>query len=191
MSLGGIQGRDATKLASAIGTGIGNYLITPNLVTASLNGVAGPLGSVTSVAVVGFEPNSMSAQMNRKARSLSVGLKGRDIGKLFNAISSGLVQVLSTMFVTGTAAGIATGAGTGRFATLNESALTNLINAQMSAKGFTGRDKAKLASCVSAGLVSQMKTVTLTLTSAGAVAPVPPVGPVSVAGIPTVYNKIS
>jgi len=187
-----MKGRDATKLASAVGTAVGNYVITPNLMSATLSGVAGPVGTVQSVAVAGFEPNSMSSLMYTKALTPGIKLTGRDIGKLFIAVSTGLVQVLSTMIVTGTAAGIATGAGVGFFTKLSEPALTNLINAQMKLKGFTGRDTGKLAQCISYGLVTQMSTIVkVTLTSAGAVAPVPPVGPVAVAGIPTVFNKVS
>jgi hypothetical protein len=189
-ALNNLTGRDAIKLAGVVGSSVSKYLMIPNLVTCSLNGTAGPIGNINSVVVIGLVPSSMSGFMLSKAASKR--LNGRDINKLFNAISTGLVQVLMGMVLSGSAVGIAVGSGIGMFTALNDKALSKLMYATMLSKQLNGRDTIKLCDCISFGIVNHLRTsVKFTTIVTGTVAPVPPVGPVPVAGIPSVFTKIS
>ncbi|MBD3260234.1 MAG: hypothetical protein GF334_00925 [Candidatus Altiarchaeales archaeon] len=183
-------GKNASDLASAVGTAVSGYIVTPNLVSCTLSGVAGPLGNIQSVAVAGIEPNSMSTLMY--TRALNKNISGRDIGGLFSAVSTGIVQILQGLVLTGTAIGIATGGGTGFFTAVNEKTLSGLIFAQMTLRQMTGKNARDLSDCISYGVVTQLKTTAkVTVVSAGTIAPVAPTGPVAVTGIPSATTSIS
>lgn len=184
-------GKNARDLSSAVGTAVANYIVTPNLVSCTLSGVAGPVGSIQSVAVAGLEPNTMSTLMYTLA-ALNKNLTGRDIGGLFTAVSTGVVQILQGLVLTGTAIGIATGGGVGLFTAVNEKTLSSLIFAQMNLRQMTGKNARDLADCISYGIVTQLQTaVKVTVVTAGTVAPVAPTGPVAVAGIPSATTSIA
>ena len=96
------------------------------------------------------------------------------------------------MILTGTAAGIAVGGGVGNFTAVNAQALSKLMNAAMLSKQIKGRDITGLCDAISFGIINHLKTsVRFTTVVTGVVAPVPPVGPVAVTGIPSVFTKIS
>ena len=190
MNVQRLTGRDGNKLASAIASAVAKYLVIPNLVSCSLTGTAGPVGSINSITVVGLVPKAMSSFMLSKAYSKK--LKGRDISKLCDAISNGVCQVLQGMILSGTAAGIAVGGGTGRFTAVSVSALSKLMFLAMQSKQINGRDISKLCDAISFGIIKHLKTsVKFTTVVTGAIAPVPPVGPVAVTGIPSIFTKIS
>jgi hypothetical protein len=185
-----LAGRDAIKLSGAIGSSVSKYLMMPNLVTCSLNGTAGPIGNINSVAVIGLVAPVMSGLMLSKAASKN--FKGRDTKKFFDAISTGLSQVLMGMVLSGTAVGVAVGGGVGSFTALNDQVLSKLIYTMMLSKQLKGRDASSLCDCISFGIVNHLKTsVRFTVVVTGAIAPVPPVGPIPVVGIPSVFTKIS
>jgi hypothetical protein len=184
-----MTGRNTIDISGAIGSAVSQYLVIPNMVSCVLNGVAGPIGNVNSVAIIGITPKVMSSMMYSKA--LTKDMKGRDLRSFFDAISSGLSQVFMTMYLTGTATGIAVGNGIGRFNLLSENSLSKLLYTYMLSKKMTGRDTIKLCDSISFGIVNHLKTsVTFTLSVVGAIAPVPPVGPVPIVGIPAVFTKI-
>lgn len=188
-SLVGFTGRDLRKLCTALGSAVYNHILLPNLVTATVNGTAGPVGTIIHVAVVGIVPTVMSNLM--KVKAAQVGFKGRDMGKLFTGVSNGVFSSLSAMQLQGTVAGCAVGAGTGRFIGINARAMGALIKGHEILKDIKGRDIVKLADVFSFGIVTQLKqSATFTVTVAGAVAPVPPAGPVAVVSIPSVFSKI-
>jgi len=190
LSLNTLTGRDAIKLAGVIGSAISKYLMIPNMVTCSLSGVVGPIGSINSVTVAGLVPAAMSGFMYSKA--ISKNLKGRDVKKLFDAVSMGLTQVLMGMVLSGSAVGIAIGTGVGNFTALSEQALSKLLYATMLSKQLKGRDAVKLCDCISFGVVTHLKTsVKFTVVVTGVIAPVPPAGPIAIAGVPSVFTKIS
>lgn len=185
-----IIGRDAGSLADAVGTAVAMHVTTPNMVTCTVNGTAGPVGSITSVAVAGVVGKAMSAMMVVKATSKK--LTGRDIVSLFDAISSGIAQVMMASVLTGTCAGCAVGAGTGRFLALNDKLLSSLIVLNATARSFRGRNMVDLADCVSFGVVNHLKSgATYSVLVAGAVSPTPPTGPVAVVAIPSLTTKVS
>lgn len=186
----GFKGTKDFNIADAVSKGVYAYLLTPNLVTCSLNGLMGPIGTINSIAVVGLEPNTLSTTMYTKARS-DKQLTGRDIGKFFNAISIGICTQLMSMILSGTAVGIATGIGTGSFTSVVETALTSSIFGFMKINQLNGTKNLALVECISYGIATHLKSVTFTVMVAGVVAPVSPVGPVSVIGIPSLYTQIS
>jgi hypothetical protein len=190
LSLNSLTGRDAIKLADVIGTSVATYLVTPNIVSCSLNGTAGPIGNISSMAVIGLVPTAMSGLMLSKAASKK--LNGRDIKKLFDSISNGLSQILRGMVLTGTAVGIAVGGGVGSFTAVNTTTLSNLMYSLMLSRQLTGRDAANLCESISFGIINHLKSsVRFTVIVTGIVAPVPPVGPVAVIGIPSLFTKIN
>lgn len=190
LNLSKLTGRDAIKLAGVVGSSVSKYLMIPNMVSCSLNGTAGPVGNISSITVFGLVPTAMSGFMLSKAATKK--LTGRDIKKLFDAISNGLSQVLMGMVLSGTAAGIAVGGGVGSFTALSDQALSKLMYATMLSKQLKGRDAANLCDSISFGIVNHLKTsVRFTTVVTGVIAPVPPVGPVAVVGIPSLFTKIS
>lgn len=185
-----ISGRNAIDIAGAVGSSLAKYIILPNLVTCSLNGTAGPVGNINSVAVIGLVPAAMSNFMYGK--SLSKQIKGRDIKKIFDSISTGIVQILVGMILSGSAAGIAVGGGVGTFSAVNEQALSKILLAELKLRNIKGRDSIKFGDCISFGVVKHLQSsVKFTTIVTGAVAPVPPAGPVAVIGIPSLFTKVS
>jgi hypothetical protein len=187
----GFAGRDMFKLADAIGRAVFIHVSTPNMTLSSLAGTIGPVGTVNNVApVVGIVPTVMSNLIN--ANGLQSGFVGRDLRKLSQAISFGLSQVLLTMVLNGSAIGVSVGGGSAKFAALNPTVLGNLLKVQMASVGFAGRDMFKLATMVSTGVVMHlMSSATFPVVSVGVIAPIPPVGPLPIAAVPTVFSKIS
>ncbi len=185
----GLKGRDGIKLSGAVASSLASYLTLPNLVSCNLTGTAGPVGNINSISVFGLIPKTMSSLMVSKA--FSKNLKGRDISKLCDAISNGVCQVLNGMMLSGTAAGIAVGSGLGNFTAVNAGSLSGLMLANMQSKQINGRDISKLCDSISYGIVQHLKTsVRFSLLVTGAIAPVPPAGPVAVTGIPSIFTKI-
>jgi len=182
-------GKNAIDIADAVGAAVATYIKTPNLVSCSLSGVAGPVGQITSLSVVGLNPTTMAKGMIAVATSKR--LLGRDMQGLLNAISTGLAQTLMAMYLTGTAAGIATGAGTGMFSAVVGQNLSGLMYAQMASRKIIGRDYKNICDSISYGLATHLKTsVQFSVLCAGAVAPVPPTGPIAVAAIPSLTTSI-
>ena len=190
MTLRRLVGKNSSDIASSVGTAIAQYIIVPNLVTCTLSGTAGPAGIISSTAVVGLVPTAMSSLMLSKA--VLKRLTGRDIRTLFDAISMGVVMVLSTMYLSGTSAGCAIGAGVGKFTAINEKALSGLIWKEFLRRKLTGKNNRDLADCVAFGVIKHLQTtVFFSVLVAGAIAPVPPAGPVPVIGIPSLTTKVS
>lgn len=186
----GFKGRDMRKLADAIGRAMFIHLSTPNITVSTLAGTVGPVSNVNNVAVAGIVPTVMNSLI--KAKGLQSGFIGRDLSKLARAISMGLSQILMTMVLNGSAVGIAVGGGSARFVGLNATILSNLIKVQMAALGFRGRDMFKLAGMVATGVVTHLMTsATFPVVATGVIAPIPPVGPLPIAAVPTVFSKIS
>jgi len=186
----GIKGRDIGAIADAIGSSVAAHVTSPNMVTCTLAGTAGPTGTITSLAVAGIVSKAMSATMLGRATILN--LRGRDLSKLFDGVSAGISQVLMGMVLTGTAAGCAVGAGTGKFTALNSSTLSTLMKGKMTLKNMMGRNVGNVCDSVSFGVVTHLKaSATFSVVAAGAIAPVPPTGPLAVAGVPSITTKVS
>ena len=182
-------GKVDTDLATAISSAIVTHLKTPNIVSCTLNGVVGPIGSITSIGpVIGVIPVTMAGFMNSKAASKRI--IGKNALQLFSAVSNGLTPMLTSLILTGKAAGIATGGGIGSFSMLNEKALSGLIFAQFLKKQIKGKNAKDLAECISFGVVKQLKIAKIPVICTGAVAPVPPVGPSPAVNIKSILTTL-
>lgn len=185
----GFSGRNLQALCSATGNALFQNVLIPNLATCTVNGTAGPTGTIIHVTVLGIIPTAMTSLMNAKAAS--VGFKGKDMFKLFNAVSRGVTISLMSMQITGGTIGCAVGVGTGRFYGLQANALGTFIKAHDSIKRLLGKEILKLADIFAFGIATHLsQSATFTVTVVGAIAPVPPVGPVAVVSIPTIFTKI-
>jgi hypothetical protein len=186
-----ILGRDAVSIADAVGAGVAMHITTPNMLSFTCAGTAGPTGTASSIVVAGIIPTAMTALMMSRAAQLGMGIGGRDMMSMFSAISTGVGTVLNGAVVTGTFVGLALGGGVAKLTKINAQALKGLIQANMASKGMLGRDVTKIADCISFGIINQLKAgATFTILVSGAIAPVPPVGPVPMAGIPAIFSKI-
>jgi hypothetical protein len=186
-----ILGRNAIDIADAVGTGVAVHITTPNMLTFACSGTAGPVGTASSLVVAGIVPTAMTGLMMTRAAQVGFGIGGRDMQKMFSAISKGVAAVLNGSLVQGNFGGLALGGGTARFTKINAQILNRLIQANLASKGMIGRDVGKISDCISYGIVNQLKAgATFTILVSGAIAPVPPVGPLPMAGLPAVYSKI-
>ena len=187
-----IKGRNAIDIADSVGLAVASHITAPNMLSFTCIGTAGPSGTALSTAVVGIEPAAMSGLMQSRASQVGFGEGGRDLSSFFSAISNGVCQVLSSMIAQGTFAGLAMGGGSAKLTNISAKGLMGLMKANFTSKKLTGRDITKIADCISYGIVTQLKAgATFTIAVTGIIAPVPPVGPVPVAGIPAIYSKIS
>jgi len=183
-------GKNNKDIANAIGGAVAKYLVIPNLVTCTLNGLMGPIGQISSIAVAGIVPQLMGSLMINKATSLR--FTGTKMRPFFNSIALGVSQALLGMILSGNAVGIATGAGIGKFTAISDQVLSKLILAEMVSRRMTGKNNKDLANILAFGIATHLKSsATFTVMTAGVVAPVPPAGPVAVIGIPSMYTKIS
>lgn len=185
----GFKGKFDSNLASAIGTAIANYLLTPNLVTCTLSGSSGITASISSTSTIVTDPNLMATLMNQRA--LGDNISGRDAFKFFSSVAKGISFNLQSSFLSGFAAGIGPGGGIGRFTNLNEQIISRLITALFTSKSITGRDANNLSKAIAFGFVNHLVTfVTIPVVCVGAVAPIPPAGPVPVAGIASLSTQL-
>jgi hypothetical protein len=183
-----IRGRDFSKLAQAVGSALGTFFSTPNLVTCYLSGLAGPQGSVIGFFPQGVNASSMLTFMDKKH---SPSLHGRDISTIFSCFANGVSLVENTMILSGTVIGCATGTGTGKFFGITYSTLTALTTPYILQLSIKGRDMLSFVDAICFGIVMHLLTsVTFTVTSVGVPAPTPPTGPVSVFNIPSVTTQI-
>ena len=186
-----ILGRNAIDIADSVGAAVALHITTPNMLTFTCTGTAGPVGTATSVVVGGIVPTAMANLMRVRASQVGFGIGGRDMFKLFTAIATGVCTVLNGSIVQGNFGGLALGGGTARFTKINAQVLLRLLQAQFAAKGLIDRDSGKIADCISYGVVNQLKAgATFSILVTGAIAPVPPAGPVPMAGLPAVFSKI-
>ena len=183
-------GKNIKDLADAIAEALVTYaLSTPNLVTFTGSGTVGPVGQVTSISVAPIVPAAMATLMNTKVKSLQ--LTGTKIFQLFQAISAGVSTHFQTAQMSGSTAGLAVGAGTGRFTNIVEQNVLRMLKLFFRSKRLSGKNAPQLAESVAFGFTSHMKqSPIVTATVAGAIAPVSPAGPIAVTGIPTVFNKL-
>jgi hypothetical protein len=183
-------GKNAFDIADAVAGGLVTYtLSTPNLISFFLSGTVGPVGQIISISVAPIVPVAMANLMY--AKGLSLGLKGKNILQLFQAISTGVSVHFQAAQVSGSTVGLAVGGGTGKFLYIVEQNVYNLVRLNLLGKVFTGKNRDNLAQAIAFGFTNHMKqSPTVTVTVVGAIAPVSPAGPLAIAGVPTVFNKI-
>lgn len=185
----GLLGKNSRDIASAIGNAVGSLLLIPNVVTCVVSGTAGPSGVISSLSVLGVSPKLMSSLMF--TRGLSKGFTGKNSLDLYNAISAGVAQALFSLYLTGTVLGCGIGTGIGKFVNISEKLLSSRISSEMLFRAMLGTQVGTMSDIIAYGIVTHLKTsVSISVSVLGAVAPIPPVGPVPVAGIPSVTTQI-
>ena len=176
-----LAGSKFSTMASAISSAVCTYVLSAAIIN-STNIVLGPGAGTHTGKVVGLVASSMAQLMVAKAAS--TGMAGRDISKLFNAVSFGVVQGFNTVMAQGSVIGGGPGTGSGKILGLVPTALSGLIMAQTAVKLLSGKDMAKLASAIAFGACTHiMANGTVTNTCIGAAAG-PPAGPVSIPAAP-------
>ena len=186
MKAQGFLGKSDKDLADGISLGLSTYLKTPNLISFQLSGTMGPTGTLSSISYAGLVPSAMSSLMVSRAPFTGKNWKG-----LCDAISTGFAISFMTSTVSGTTLGIALGTGVGRFISMIDSDLSNRIKSTTAIKQMTGSKKDQMIDAIAFGICTHFKTsVTVLASVTGAVAPVPPAGPVAVSGMPSVFNTI-
>jgi hypothetical protein len=186
-----LKGKNVKDIADAVAQALCVYTTTtPNLLSFFLSGTAGPVGNLSSIVVSGIVPQTMSSMMLFRANNK--GLKGKNLKNLFDAISNGVSLNLMGMYVGGLTAGIALGMGFGKFSYINTMAVSNYLRSSFVIKMFKGKNVKDIIDAIAYGFSMHMKsTPTVTAGVLGAIAPVPPVGPIPVVMMPTVINTIS
>jgi len=185
------SGKNNKDIADAISMALCTYVTTtPNLISFFLSGVAGPVGNLNSIVVSGIVPQAMSSLM--VSRALSKGLRGKSLKHLFDAVSNGVSLSLNGMFVSGLTAGLAMGNGVGRFTFIQDLAVANYLRASFASKLFRGKNVRDIIDCIAFGFSMHMRSSPIvSATVLGAIAPIPPVGPVPMVAMPTVFNAIT
>ena len=185
-----ITGRNARDLANAVGMATYMFVTTPNIVSCTLSGTVGPVGTIMSIVTLGIVPTAMSGLMMDQATAKK--LTGRSLSTIFGAAATGLTISLTSLTLSGTSAGLAVGAGTGSFSYAVNKTMANILASQEVSKYLKGRNNVDLANCIAFGFVNHIKqSAKITVTATGAIAPVAPAGPIATANIPSVFTKIS
>lgn len=186
--LSGFVGRDAFKFAQAVGSSVSTILTRPNAVSGFVSGTAGVTGNMVALAPVGVSSALMSGLMFSKGVAT---FTGRDYYTMCSAVAKGICLILRTSILTGKVMGVGPGAGIGKFLGIAPAMLFALILPQMSVRSFLGLNVSTLADAIAFGVVMHLlSTVTFTVTSLGAPAPVPPTGPVPVVGIKSILSNL-
>jgi len=177
-----IYGAKLLPQLSAVSSAVCTYFSTAPVVVSS-NIVTGPGAGSYTGKIVGVVPNAMSSLMMVKMGS--AGLIGRDVKRLFDAISFGVCNtLLSTVIAQGVVIGGGPGAGQGKIVGLIPSALQNLLYASFASKLLVGSKTRALSSAISFGVCNHIMTMgTVITTCIGAFAP-PPAGPVPIPAAP-------
>lgn len=176
-----LSGSKYSSLVSGISSAVASYVISASLVT-STNNALGPGAGTFTGRISGLSPSGMSKLM--QLRAAAAGLSGRDINKLFDSVSFGVVQALKTVVATGAVIGAGPGSGNGRILNLVPQTLQPIILAMLSPKSISGTKLSSLASAMAFGICNHILTKgRITTTCIGAAAG-PPVGPVTIPTAP-------
>lgn len=185
-----ITGRNNIDLANAVGMAVFMFLTTPNIVSCTMSGTVGPVGSIMNIITLGIVPTAMSGLMMDQASIKK--LTGSSLSTIFSAAATGLAISIPKLTLSGTCAGLAVGAGTGSFSYAVTQTMANILLSQEVSKYLKGRNNIDLANCIAFGFVNHIKqSAKITVTATGAIAPVAPAGPIATSGVPSVFTKIS
>jgi hypothetical protein len=170
-----MSGSKLPAIEAAISSAVCQYILSSAVVN-STNVAIGPGSGTQTGKIIGLIPTFMSKMMLLKAFSL--GLTGKDLGKLLNAVSFGIVNGLKTAVLQGVIIGAGPGTGIGRITGLTPFVLQKLILAQEAFRAIAGSKSRDLASCVAFGACTYIKTFGIVVvTNIGVTSP-PPVGPI-------------
>ena len=177
-----IHGSKLLPYLSAISSGVCSYFSTAPVVVSS-NVVTGPGAGTYTGKVVGVVPSTMSSLMMLKAGSM--GIVGKDMKRLFDAVSFGVcTTLLTTVVAQGAVIGGGPGFGQGKITNLIPSVLQTLILANTAGKLLVGSKTMNLMSAIAFGICTHIMTMGTVITSCiGAFTP-PPIGPVIIPAAP-------
>lgn len=176
-----MAGNKLSALVSAISSATCQYILTASIIN-STNIVLGPGTGTQMGRITGLIPSIMSSTMLLKAASQ--GLTGRDLKKLCDAISFGVINSLNTVIMQGTVIGGGPGTGTGKIVGLVPAVLANLILVQDFFRLISGSKVRDLMSAVAFGICTHIMTFgTVIITNIGVAAP-PPAGPILIPAAP-------
>ncbi len=182
-----IAGDKLSYFVSAIASATCQYILSASTVN-STNIALGPGGGTQTGKVVGLVPSGMSALM--MARATANGLSGRDLKKVFDSISFGVVNAMKAVVLQGTIIGAGPGTGTGKIIGLVPSALQNLIYAQSAFRLISGDKLRPILSAIAFGICNHiMSAGTVNATDIGAAAG-PPAGPVTIPAAPGIGKLV-
>ena len=182
-----VSGSKLPSLVSGVCNATSQYVLASAIVN-STNIAMGP-GSGTQIGhIVGLVPSLMSTLMLSKAASM--GIAGRDLNKLFGAISFGVCNSMQTVVMQGTIIGAGPGTGTGKILGLVPNVLAGLILAQEAFKTIAGSKINSLVSAIAFGICTHILTTAIvTITDIGVASP-PPAGPVPVPAAPGIGRLV-
>ena len=176
-----VSGSKFSGIVSAVSNAVASYVPSTAQVQ-STNIVVGPGAGTFTGRVSGLSAPVMSKLMQLKAAI--AGLTGRDIGKLCDAVSFGVIQAMRQVTVQGTVVGGGPGSGNGKILALVAKSLEPIIIANLSAKILMGSKTKDLISAIAFGVCNHiMSAGTITTTCIGAFAG-PPTGPVTIPAAP-------
>lgn len=182
-----IAGSKLSYFVSAISGGTSQYILSASIVN-STNIALGPGAGTQTGKIVGLVPSGMSTMMMTKANA--AGLAGRELKRLFDSISFGVVNAMKGVVLQGTIIGAGPGTGTGKITGLVPSPLQNLIYAQSAFRLISGDKLRTILSAISFGITNHiMSAGTVTVTNIGAVAS-PPVGPITIPAAPGIGKLV-
>ena len=176
-----MAGNKLPDVISAISFATCQY-ITASSVVNSTNIVLGPGAGTQTGVIVGLVPQAMSSMMLLQATSL--GLSGKNLPMLFDAVSFGVVTTVMACPVQGVVIGGGPGVGTGTIIGLIPTALQLLILNQAIFRLLSGSRIRDIISAISFGICNHIMTSgVVTLTDIGVFTP-PPVGPIPIPAAP-------
>lgn len=176
-----MAGSKLSPIVSAISSATCQYILLSSIVN-SVNTVMGPGAGTQIGRITGLSAQAMSSMMLMKAASQ--GMAGKDLKKMFDAISFGVVNALNMVIMQGTVIGGGPGTGIGRVSGLIPSALTGMIMAQEAFRMIAGSKLRGAASSIAFGICTHIMTFGIVnITCIGAFTP-PPVGPVPIPTAP-------
>lgn len=176
-----LTGSKYSSLVGQISKAASSYILASSIVI-STNKVVGPGAGTYVGRLSGVNANAMSQKMKQKATLKQ--LTGKDIGKLFDAISFGVVNTLKVAVSQGSVVGGGPGSGSGRIQGLIPSALQPIITNLLRGTLINGEKLDSLSNAIATGICNHItQSARINTTCIGAAAG-PPAGPVTVPAAP-------
>jgi len=182
-----IAGTQLPSLISAISSASCQYILATGTVT-STNIALGPGAGTQTGTIVGLVPTGMTALMLSRAALL--GMAGKDITRLFESVSFGVVTGMSTVILQGVLIGAGPGTGTGKIMGLVPTGLQALILSQSLFRLISGTQIASLVSCIAFGICTHIMSFGTVLVTNIGVAAGPPAGPVLLPAVPGIGRLV-
>jgi len=176
-----LSGDKLQPLISAVANATAAYVMSVGMSNPTCTVLGLGAGTFTG-QILGLTPSGMSSQMMLLAAPQ--GLAGRDIKKLFDSISFGVVQAMKSVIVVGAVIGGGPGIGTGKVLGVVAKGLEAQILGMESVKLIGGDKLRPLIACIAGGICNHItQAATVMATCVGAFAG-PPAGPVTIPGAP-------